>query len=219
MSRRQKVQLAIAVLVVVALLVARGIAWPPGREVASAPAPAAHGGAQAPGPTSALVTGAATASVGVTNTTSAGQAPNAAQASGAKPPAPNARATRRRVSAIDASQLDPRVTQATISKTIGVRGWTKRVRPPESFTEPIKLRLMREHGYTDSPADYELDHFIPLEVGGSSNLSNLWLEPIGEARRKDKDENLAHREVVSAAWTLAQGQQYIRDHWKIHYSR
>lgn len=91
------------------------------------------------------------------------------------------------------------------------------MRPPESYTEPIKLSLMRQHHYRDSPADYELDHFIPLEVGGSSNLSNLWLEPIAEARRKDKDENLSHREVVEGAWTLAQGQQYIRTHWHIHY--
>jgi len=117
----------------------------------------------------------------------------------------------------EASQLDPRVTQVTIRVTIAVSGYTTRVRPPESVTEPIKLSLMREHHYTDSPADYELDHFIPLEAGGSSNPSNLWLEPIAEARRKDKDENLAHREVVAGVWTLAQGQQCIRAHWRIHY--
>jgi hypothetical protein len=84
-------------------------------------------------------------------------------------------------------------------------------------SEPIKLSLMRQHHYTDPPADYELDHFVPLEAGGSSNLSNLWLEPIAAARRKDKDENLARKEVVSGVWTLAQGQQYIRVHWHIHY--
>jgi len=54
-------------------------------------------------------------------------------------------------------------------------------------------------------------------VGGPSNLSHLWLEPIAEARRKGKDENLAHREVVAGVWTLAQGQQYIRVQWHIHY--
>jgi len=39
----------------------------------------------------------------------------------------------------EASQLDPRVTQATIRTTIAVTGYTTRVRPPESYTEPIKL--------------------------------------------------------------------------------
>ena len=120
-------------------------------------------------------------------------------------------------STVDTSQLDPRVTQATISRTIGVSGWSSRVRPPESVTGSIKRSLMRQHGYTDSPANYELDHFIPLGIGGSSNLSNLWLEPIAEAQRKDGDEYLAYRKVVSGAWTLAQGQQYIRDHWHIYY--
>lgn len=117
----------------------------------------------------------------------------------------------------DAAQLDPRVTQSTIASTIAVKGYTKTVRPPSSVTGRIKSLLMRQHGYTDSPSDYELDHFLPLECGGSSNLSNLWLEPIGDARLKDKDENRAHSMVVSGVWTLAQGQQYIRDHWTIHY--
>ena len=87
------------------------------------------------------------------------------------------------------------------------------------MTEPLKLSLMRQHGYADSPSDYELDHFIPLEAGGSSDPSNLWLEPIAEAHRKDEDENLAHERIVSGVWTLAQGQQYVREHWRIHYAR
>jgi hypothetical protein len=118
----------------------------------------------------------------------------------------------------DASQLDPRVTQATIGKTIAVSGYTTRVRPPVRVTNPIKQRLMREHHYPGPASKYELDHFIPLCVGGSSNLHNLWLEPIAEAHRKDVDEVRARDEVVRGVWTLAQGQQYIRDKWRIHYA-
>ena len=204
MSRR-RLLLIVAMVVVAALLVARGIAWPPGRYV----------------PSGTASRSAALPSLAVPPTADATASPcpppstgGVALGSGREA---SATAPRASVSAVDASQLDPRVTQATVAQTIGVPGWSKRVRPPQSVTEPIKLRLMREHHYTDSPHDYELDHFIPLEVGGSSNLSNLWLEPIGEARLKDKDENLAHREVVSGAWTLAQGQQYMRNHWRIHY--
>jgi hypothetical protein len=118
----------------------------------------------------------------------------------------------------DATQLDPRVTQNTIGSTIGISGYTKTVRPPSSATNRIKLNLMREHGYTGDPAQWELDHFIPLAAGGSSNLSNLWLQPIAEARLKDQDENRAHSMVTSGVWTLEQGQQYIRDHWHIYYN-
>ncbi|MCL4499090.1 MAG: HNH endonuclease [Chloroflexi bacterium] len=114
------------------------------------------------------------------------------------------------------SQLDPRVTQDTIKTTIAVPGWTKRVRPPESVTNRIKREKMSEHGYADSPRDYELDHFIPLELGGSSDQSNLWPEPIGEARQKDKLENKAHADVVSGRLTLKQGRQEIRDAYHIY---
>ena len=58
-----------------------------------------------------------------------------------------------------------------------------------------------------------------LSAGGSSNLSNLWLEPIAEAKKKDVDEVLVQRNIVSGKWTLAQGQQYVRDDWRIHYAQ
>lgn len=138
-------------------------------------------------------------------TTNAAKSP--AALSGQAPPQP-----------YDAAQLDPRVTQATIGSTIGISGYTSRVRPPESVTGRIKRDLMSQHGYNQPLSAYELDHFIPLGVGGSSNLSNLWLEPIAEARLKDRDETLVHTKVTSGEWTLAQGQQYIRDHWTIHYA-
>jgi len=137
----------------------------------------------------------------------------------ATPPATGSASPNSSSQPFDASQLDPRVTQATIGTTIGISGYTARVRPRESVTGRIKRELMRQHGYIDSPADYELDHFIPLGVGGSSNLSNLWLEPIGEAKRKDADELLAHEYVTSGRWTLEQGQQYIRARWRIHYAQ
>jgi hypothetical protein len=157
-----------------------------------------------PSSATSIVTGTATSPSGPSSTTSA--------ATAARVSAPVAQP-------FDSTQLDPRVTQGTIRTTIAVKGYTKRVRPPVSVTERIKIALMRQHGYTDALSDYELDHFIPLELGGSSNISNLWLEPIVEARKKDKDENLAHREVVSGAWTLARGQLYIRERWRIHYGR
>lgn len=37
-------------------------------------------------------------------------------------------------------------------------------------------------------SDYELDHCIPLCLGGSNDLSNLQMQPIGDALRKDDDE-------------------------------
>src|SRR5205807_8666163 len=37
---------------------------------------------------------------------------------------------------------NPSVTQATIRRTICVRGWTRTVRPPTSYTNGLKLKQM-----------------------------------------------------------------------------
>jgi hypothetical protein len=64
--------------------------------------------------------------------------------------------------------VNPAVTQENIDSTICVRGWTRTVRPPEEYTENLKRRQMREYGYTDHHlSDFEEDHLIPLEIGGS----------------------------------------------------
>ena len=75
--------------------------------------------------------------------------------------------------------IDPNVTQANIDTTIYVRGWTRTVRPPEDYTERLKHQQIREYGYSDTRlGDYEEDHLIPLEIGGSpDNPRNLWPEP------------------------------------------
>lgn len=71
------------------------------------------------------------------------------------------------------------VNQFDISGTICVRGWTRTVRPPVGYTEPLKKRQIAEYGYTDSrPWRYEEDHLIPLSLGGSpTDPRNLWPEP------------------------------------------
>ena len=62
--------------------------------------------------------------------------------------------------------IDPRVTQSNIRNTICRRGYTSTVRPPFEYTNAVKHRLMRIYGVTGSIHDYELDHLIPLELGG-----------------------------------------------------
>jgi hypothetical protein len=72
----------------------------------------------------------------------------------------------------------PSVTQDNIRNTICVPGYTKTVRPPVTYTSPLKIRLMQSYGFTDSRSNYELDHLIPLEIGGNPyDVRNLWPEP------------------------------------------
>ena len=114
--------------------------------------------------------------------------------------------------------VDPRVTQDNIDQTICVSGYTKTVRPPTSYTTPLKIDQMALYGWTGSTADYEEDHLIPLEVGGHpTDPKNLWPEPYNVpngARQKDKVENLLHSQVCSGQMTLADAQNLIATNWE-----
>lgn len=113
--------------------------------------------------------------------------------------------------------IDPRVTQANIAETICAVGWTKTIRPPYRLMKSIKLRFMRSRKLSDDPSAYELDHLIPLELGGCPDCeANLWLElfePMPGAYEKDEVENYLHRQVCSGAMTLQEAQRQIAVDW------
>ena len=114
---------------------------------------------------------------------------------------------------------DPRVTQANIATTICKPGYSTSVRPPTSVTSPIKAERMAAYGYSDAPANYELDHLISLELGGHpSDVKNLWPEAYGrgewDAARKDQVENKLHDLVCAGAIPLADAQRIESTDWK-----
>ena len=104
--------------------------------------------------------------------------------------------------------LNPDVTQATIRKTICSRGWTRTVRPPASYTSPLKLVQMRRYGFAGGPVDYQEDHFISLELGGApTDPKNLWPERRPRADNVDTIENDLNAKVCSGEISLAEGQR------------
>jgi len=111
------------------------------------------------------------------------------------------------------------VTQATIWTTICVTGWTATIRPPSSYTTTLKRNQLAS-GYTYKGdlklGDYEEDHLISLELGGSpTSVLNLWPEPyVAEgAHVKDKVENKLHTLVCDGAVTLRAAQHAIATDW------
>lgn len=57
-------------------------------------------------------------------------------------------------------------------------GYTDAVRPPASLTEPVKRKLLAAYGIPAADiGKYELDHLVPLNSGGASDVRNLWPEP------------------------------------------
>ncbi|HKC77280.1 MAG TPA: hypothetical protein VKB70_02725 [Gaiellaceae bacterium] len=104
--------------------------------------------------------------------------------------------------------LNPDVTQANIRSTICRHGWTSTIRPPVDYTNALKRRQMRQYGETGSLSDYQEDHLISLELGGSpTDPRNLWPEPYPRASEVDRMENDLNAQVCSGQLTLAQAQQ------------
>ena len=116
--------------------------------------------------------------------------------------------------------LNPDVKQDTIDQTICTPGYTKSVRPATSYTNGVKAKLMREQGIDQARMhDFELDHIIPLEIGGHPrNIHNLQLQPWeGDdgAKAKDKLEHRLHRMVCRRRITLSDAQACIWSNWKV----
>lgn len=114
--------------------------------------------------------------------------------------------------------FNPDVTQSTIDTTICVSGWTATVRPSSSYTTALKKKQIVQYGYTDtSTSDYEEDHFVPLELGGSPKSAlNLWPEPeygTKTAGNKDTVENKLKKAVCAGTVSLSDAQDAIVTDW------
>jgi hypothetical protein len=113
---------------------------------------------------------------------------------------------------------NPGVTQSSIGSTICKSGWTATVRPPTSYTNALKVQGIADYGYSDtSLADYEEDHFVPLELGGAPrDPGNLWPEPRSgtkTATTKDGVETKLKNAVCAGTITLSAARSAIRANW------
>jgi hypothetical protein len=112
---------------------------------------------------------------------------------------------------------NPEITQDNLKDNLCNPDWkTSTIRPPVSFTNPLKRAQMMKYGDTvsdssgtclassDNPKCYEEDHLVSLENGGNPrDPNNLWPEPyntridgkIVGARQKDLVESFIHDEI------------------------
>lgn len=117
---------------------------------------------------------------------------------------------------------DPRCTPGAIGSgaslaTICAPTYSRSVRPPESYTEPLKLRQMRAYDLPGSPSNYEEDHLVPLSIGGAPrDPRNLWPEPRtgpNNAEQKDHLETWAARMACDRRIPLGRLQRAMASDW------
>jgi hypothetical protein len=76
--------------------------------------------------------------------------------------------------------------------------------------------------YPEPSGTYELDHLIPLEIGGDNANANLWPEPASPTpgyHQKDELENALHHLVCSGELALGVAQHSISVNWYAAYRR
>lgn len=73
----------------------------------------------------------------------------------------------------------------------------------------LRRRIMRIY-HADRVGCVEVDHLIPLALGGSNDLGNLWCQTGPEAHRKDVLEVRLYRQLRRGAITQAEAVMTIR---------
>lgn len=119
-------------------------------------------------------------------------------------------------------KLTPGVTLDVSTETLCKPGYPATVR---NVPESEKVAVYKEYGITPYKGigkDYEVDHLISLELGGSNDIRNLWLEPyrpVPGAHQKDLVENWLHRQVCQGKISLKEAQREISTDWMDVYEK
>lgn len=115
----------------------------------------------------------------------------------------------------DRSLTPGSVLSGSTKARICTPGYTRTVRHVSAATRRSVFQAFRI-AYPPARGAYELDHLIPLELGGGNAATNLWPEPsrgVGSAGVKDQLENHLHALVCSGQLGLLQAQRAIAGDW------
>ncbi|MEN9613898.1 MAG: hypothetical protein RLZZ347_205 [Candidatus Parcubacteria bacterium] len=112
----------------------------------------------------------------------------------------------------------PGAILTTDALIVCVSGYTKTVR---NVSTAVKKMVFKEYAIPWSlHSNYEVDHLISLELGGSNDVSNLWPESYlikDGSRTKDTFENYLHRQVCGGKLSLVEAQKEIKGGWREYY--
>jgi hypothetical protein len=81
--------------------------------------------------------------------------------------------------------------------------------------EALKRTVYADYGMGPSvPGSYEVDHLVPLELGGSNQVANLWPEIAPGYHEKDQVENELHDAICAGRIGLVSAQLAIARDWR-----
>ncbi|MGD9895704.1 MAG: HNH endonuclease [Candidatus Methylacidiphilaceae bacterium] len=112
-------------------------------------------------------------------------------------------------------KLTPGDTFPVSRADVCVPGYSKKVR---DVPIALKREALRRYGVPLADRrDYEIDHLIPLSLGGSNSIRNLWPQSRKtmpwNAGKKDLLEDRLHKLVCSEKVELVEAQKAISTNW------
>jgi len=96
---------------------------------------------------------------------------------------------------------------------ICVAGYSSNVR---NVQQSVKNEVIKNYGIIDyNSTFYEIDHLIPLCLGGDNNIKNLWPEYVGGEGYKVKDnvEKCFLKKVCENKMLLSEAQNIMANNW------
>lgn len=102
-----------------------------------------------------------------------------------------------------------------VTEEICVPGYSRKARKVSSSQ---KERIYAAYGIkTHTVGEYNIDHLISLQLGGSNEDANLWpeaAEPRPGYHEKIKVENFLHAALCKGDITLSEAQRLVSQHWR-----
>ena len=99
---------------------------------------------------------------------------------------------------------DPSCTPGAVMTTDAATICDESTQARRNVPASVHREALTEYGYSYPQASgaFEVDHLVPLELGGDNVIANLWPEPAEPHpgfHEKDRVENYLHRQVCSGA--------------------
>ena len=124
----------------------------------------------------------------------------------------------------DPIRPDPRLTPGAVLTTdaavVCAPGYGRSVRHTPGWIETF---VYREYGIDRGQGCYEVDHLIPLGIGGANVSANLWPESYDtqpwNAAVKNQLDDFLHDEVCAGRIPITQAQKDIAEDWIAAYRK
>ena len=121
---------------------------------------------------------------------------------------------------------DPLLTPGTVRTTDSAEICSHGTRELRHWSRERDDRIMAEYGLAPGPhPDFEVDHLIPLGIGGADADANLWpeprrsIEPVWNAEAKDRLEWKLRELVCDGKIPVSEAQRTIAQDWTEAYGR